>query len=59
MAPLVGIAAHLRAVAVEHVAFQLMDRRRLRSPQRLMVVTVEAADFEIAVTGVERVAEGR
>src|ERR1700736_3555843 len=64
MAPLVRIAAPLRAVLAAHVAFQLMDWRRLWPPHDverdcLMCVAAEAFHFEIEVTGVERVAERR
>src|ERR1700730_9258055 len=64
MAPLVGIAPDLRAVLAAHVAFEFMDRRCLRSPHDverngLMRVAAKATDFEIAVPGVERVAQCR
>jgi hypothetical protein len=64
MAALERIAPHLGAVLASHVAFQLMDRRRLRPPdviQRdsLMRVAAEAFDFEIEITGVERVPQCR
>ena len=53
MAPLIRIAANFRAVLTAHVAFEFMDRRRLRSPHDvegdgLMRVAAEAFDFEIA-----------
>ena len=62
MAAFVRIAADLRAVLAPHVAFQFMDRRCLRSPHDvqgdgLMRVAAKAADFEIAKSGIERVAE--
>jgi hypothetical protein len=62
MAALVRIAAHLGAVFAAHVAFQFMNWRGLWSPhdaQRygLVGVAAETADFEIAVTGIERVAQ--
>jgi hypothetical protein len=62
MAALVRIAANFQAVLAPHVAFQLMDRRRLRSPHDverngLIGVATEATNFEIAVSGIERVAE--
>src|SRR5262245_17322288 len=64
MASLVRIPAHLRAVAAAHVAFELMDRRRLRSAHDverngLVGVAAEAPDLQIAVTGIERVTERR
>jgi len=62
MAPLVWIASHLRAIAAPHVPFQFMDRRRLRAANDvqgygLMRVATEAANFEIAKPGVERIPE--
>src|SRR6266404_3694296 len=64
MTSLVRIAANLRAVLAPYVAFQFMDRRRLRPThdiQRdcLMRVAAKAFDFKIEVTSVEGVAEGR
>ena len=64
MAPLIGIAANLRAAPTPHVAFQLVDRRRLRSPHdvegnSLMRVAAKAVDFEIAKPGVDRIAQRR
>jgi hypothetical protein len=64
MAALEGIAADLRAVLAAHVAFQLMDRRSLRSAydvqsDGLVGIAAETADLKVAVSGVERVAEGR
>jgi hypothetical protein len=64
MAALVGIAPNFRTILASHVAFQLMDRRRLRPPdviQRdgLMRVAAEAFDLKIKVTGIERIAERR
>ena len=64
MAPLVGIAPDFGALAAAHVAFEFMDRRRLRSPhdvQRdgLMRVAAKAFHFEIAITGIEGIAERR
>jgi hypothetical protein len=54
MAPLVRIAAHLRAILASHIALQLMDRRRLRAPHdierhRLVGVAAEATDLQIDV----------
>src|SRR5215831_2027832 len=62
MAALVRISAHFRAVLAPHVAFQLMDWRRLGPPHDvegdgLMGIAAEAADFEIGVARVDRVAE--
>jgi len=62
MASLKGISAHLRAVLAPHVAFQFMDRRCLRSPHDverngLMRVAAKAFHFEIAVSGIECIAE--
>jgi hypothetical protein len=62
MAAFVVIAAYLRAVLAAHVAFQLTDRRCLRSPHHveghgLVRAAAEAFHFEIAVSGVEGVAE--
>ena len=64
MAPLVRIAAHLRAILASHIALQLMDRRCLRAAHNvegngLMGVATEAADLKIEVTRVERVTQGR
>jgi len=64
MAALVRIAANLRTVPAPHVALQFMDRRGLRSPHdvegdNLMGVAAEAADFEIAVSRIECVAQPR
>jgi len=64
MASLVRIAANLRAVLAAHVALQLVDRCRLRSAHDvegngLVRVAAEAADFEIAVSGIERIAQRR
>ncbi|MET4022861.1 hypothetical protein ABIC10_007997 [Bradyrhizobium sp. S3.2.12] len=52
----------MRAVLTPHVPFQFMDRRCLRSSHdvernRLVGVAAKAADFEVAVTGIERIAE--
>src|SRR5258705_13802879 len=57
MAPLVGIAPDFGALAAAHVAFEFMDRRRLRSPHDvegdgLVRVAAKATDFEIAIPGV-------
>jgi hypothetical protein len=62
MAALIGIAANLRAVLAAHVALQFVDGRRLRPAhdvQRhcLVCVTAEAADLEIEISCVLRVAE--
>ena len=64
MAALEGIAANLRTVLAAHVAFQFMDRCRLRPPHDverdgLVRVAAKAADFEVEVARVERVAERR
>jgi hypothetical protein len=64
MAAFERIGPDLRAVLAPHVAFQFMDRRRLRSPhdvQRygLMRVAAKAFHFEIAKPGVDRVTERR
>ena len=64
MAALVRIAPNLRAVLAAHVALQFMDRRRLRSAHDverdgLVRVAAKAFHFEIAVPGVDRVAERR
>jgi hypothetical protein len=65
MAPLVRIASHLRAIFAAHVAFEFVDRRRrLRTPHdverdRLVRVATEASDFEIAVPGIDRIAQRR
>ncbi len=62
MAPLIRIAPDFGALAAAHVAFQFMDRRRLRSPHDvegngLMRVAAQAFHFEVAVPSVQRVAE--
>jgi hypothetical protein len=62
MAALVWIAADLGAILALHVSLQLMDRRRLRSPHDvegngLVCVAAKAFHFEVAVPGVERVAQ--
>jgi hypothetical protein len=62
MAPLERISPDLRAILAAHVAFNLVDGRHLRSPhdcQRhgLMSVTAKAPDFEVAISGIEGVAE--
>jgi len=54
----------LRAVFAAHVTLELVDRRRLRPAHdverdRLMRVAAEAADFKVAVAGVERITERR
>ena len=59
MAPLVGIATDLRAILAAHVAFQLMNRRRLRSPHDverdgLMGVAAKAFHFEVAIPCIAR-----
>src|SRR6476660_9313212 len=64
MASLVGIASDFGALSAAHVACQLMDRRRLRSPHDvegngLMRVAAKAFHFEIAKPGVDRVAQRR
>jgi len=61
MAPLVRVAANLRAVLAAHVAFQLMDWRGLPTAHNvelngLVGVTAKAPDFEIAVSRIECVA---
>src|SRR3974390_661695 len=62
MAPLVRIAAHLRAILAAHVAFKPMDRRGFRTPPDIECdgptgVAAKAADFERKRARVERVAE--
>lgn len=62
MAALVRIAPYLRAVLAAHVALQLMDRRRLRTPNyvqrhRLMRVAAKAFDFDIDIACVKRIAQ--
>ena len=57
MAALVGIAPDFGALAAAHVAFEFMDRRRLRSPHDverngLMRVAAKAFDFENMLTSV-------
>ena len=64
MAPLVGIAPDFGTVLAPHVALQLMDRRRLRSPHDverhgLMRVAAKALHFEVTKPGIERVAQRR
>jgi hypothetical protein len=64
VASLVRIAPHLRAILASHVALQLMNRHRLRPPHDvegngLIGVATETSDFQIAVTGIERVTERR
>jgi hypothetical protein len=64
MTALEGTAPDLRAILAAHVSLELVDRRRLRPAHnvegdRLMRVAAETANFEVAVSGVERVAEGR
>src|SRR6516162_154255 len=64
MAPLVWIAAHVRAVLAPHAAFKLMNGRCLWSPDdierdRLVRVAAQASHFEIAKPGVDRVAQRR
>src|SRR5215472_10753107 len=64
MAPLVRIAAHLRTVLAPHVALQLVDRRRFRSPHDverdgLMGVAAEAANLKVGVPRLERAEHGR
>ena len=59
----VEIAANLRAVLAAHVAFQFMDRRRLRSPHDaardgLMRAAAKAFHFEV-VSGNECTAAER
>ena len=64
LAPLERIAADLRAVLAAHVTFELVDRRRLRpahnvQSDRLMRIASETANFKVATSRVERVAQGR
>ena len=64
MAALISVAANRRAVLAPQVPLQLVDRRCLRSPNDiesngLMSVTTEASNFQIAVTGIERIAQSR
>jgi len=54
MAALILIAPNFRAIFAAHVAFQLMDRRRLRPPDNierdpLMRVAAKTPHFEVAV----------
>jgi hypothetical protein len=63
MAALKGIPSDLRAILAAHVALELVDRRRLQSTHNveshgLMRVAAQAADLEIAIPRVQRVAEG-
>ena len=64
MAALVRIAPEFGALAAPHVPFQFVDRRPLGSPHDverdgLVRVAAKASDFKIAVTCIERVAQGR
>jgi hypothetical protein len=64
LAALVGIATDLRTIPATHVSFQFVNRRCFGPPHdiqrhRLMRVAAKAFDFEIKITGVERVAERR
>ena len=64
MAALVPVAPDLRTIFAAQVALQLVDRRRLRTADDierdgLMRVAAEAANLEISVAGVYRVADGR
>ena len=59
MAALERTTLQFGAVLAAHVPLQLVNRRRLRSPDNverdgLVRVAAEAADFQIAVTRVER-----
>src|SRR5258705_1406857 len=58
MASLVGIAPDFGALAAAHVAFEFMDRRRLRSPNNvegnsLIRVAAKAFHFEITKPGLQ------
>jgi hypothetical protein len=60
----VRIATHLRTVSTPHVPLKLVDRRRLRPAHHierygLVSVASEAPNFEIEVTGVQRVTQCR
>jgi len=62
MAALVVIAADGRAVLAAQVPLQFVDRRRLRPADGiegncLMGIAAEAADLQVKVAGVDRVAE--
>jgi len=62
MAALVRIASDLGAILAAHVALQFVDWPRLGPAHgikcdRLVSIATEAADFEIAIAGVEGVAE--
>src|SRR4029079_11484405 len=62
LAALVGIAPDLRAILAAHVPFEFVDRCCLRSPHDvqgdgLVCVAAKAFHFEVAVSGVERIAE--
>ena len=62
MASLVSVAPDFGTLAAAHVALQLMNGRRLRSPHDverdgLMRVAAKAFHFEIAEPGIERIAE--
>ena len=64
MAALIRIAPDFGALEAAHVAFQLMDRRCLRSPHDvegngLVRVAAKAFHFEIAKPGVDRVTQRR
>src|SRR5262249_33550996 len=64
MAALIGIATQLRAVAAAHVALELVDWRCLGPANDierhgLVSIATEAADFEIAIACVQRVADSR
>lgn len=60
VAALERITPDLRAVLAAHVAFQLVDWRRLRPPddiQRngLVSVAAKASDFQVSIAGVKRI----
>jgi hypothetical protein len=62
MTSLERIAANLRAVFASHVPLQFVDRRRLRPPHdierdRLVGIATQAANLEVPISCVERVAE--
>jgi hypothetical protein len=66
MASLVGIATNPRAILAAHASLQLMYRGRLRPANDVerdgrVCVAAEAADFEVAITGINclpKVGEG-
>lgn len=64
MAALVRIVPDFGALAATHVAFEFVNRRCLRSPHDvegngLMRISAKATDFEIAIPGIECIAQRR